>query len=109
MFSQCLFGMSWFRNFIFGMVVHIDLGPAQGQGHILENANLATSISAKFVLHVYGQGHLKLKVIPGSNCKCLTFYRQPGDGPSSYTRVCTGFKSLLRSREQSCPFSTLAE
>ena len=31
--------------------------------------------------HKLGQGHLKVKVIPRSNCNCLTFYQQAGGGP----------------------------
>ena len=30
--------------------------------------------------HKKGQGHTKVKVIPRSNCKCLTFYQQAGGG-----------------------------
>ena len=30
-----------------------------------------------------GQGHLKVKVIPRSNCKCLNFCQQAGGGPST--------------------------
>ena len=32
---------------------------------------------------VWGQCHTKAKVIPRSNCKCLTFYWQAGGGPST--------------------------
>ena len=31
--------------------------------------------------HKWGQGYTKVKVIPRSNCKCLTFYWQTGGGP----------------------------
>ena len=30
-----------------------------------------------------GQCHFEVKVIPESNCKCLDFYPEAGDGPST--------------------------
>ena len=38
--------------------------------------------------HKLGQGHLMVKVIPRSNCKCLTFYQQAGGGPSTERHSC---------------------
>ena len=32
--------------------------------------------------------HLKVKVIPRSYCKCLTFYQKAGDGPSTERHSC---------------------
>ena len=55
----------------------------------MENANLATWKSVYLGLNCLrsrshqGKGHIKVKVIPRSNCKCLTFYRQVGGGPST--------------------------
>ena len=49
--------------------------------------------------HKLGQGHLKVKVNPKSNCKCLTFYWQVGNGPSterhSSLRFCDGSVIVL--------------
>ena len=47
------------------------------------------------VLHVQGhgcklvQGHLKVKVIPRSNCKHLSFYQQAGGGPLAERHSCS--------------------
>ena len=53
----------------------------------MENANSATWTLVRLV---WGQGHNEVKVILRSNCKCLTFYRQVGGGPSSERRSCSG-------------------
>ena len=39
--------------------------------------------------HQQGQGHTKVKVIPRSNFKCLTFYWQAGGGPSTERHSCS--------------------
>ena len=41
--------------------------------------------------HKEGQGHTKVKVIPRSNCKCLTFNWQVGGGPSTERHSCFQF------------------
>ena len=66
----------------------------QGQGHLMEM--LISLPGHKFNLfwlvwgqgHKLGQGHLKVEVIAKSNCKCLTFYRQAGGGPSTERHSC---------------------
>ena len=56
---------------------------AQGQGHKL------------------GQGHLKVKVIPRSNCTCLTFYWQAEGGPSTERHSCYSYCCLSILEEKS--------
>ena len=38
----------------------------------------------------------EVKVIPRSNCKCLTFYRQAGGGPSTERHSCCIVISSLK-------------
>ena len=72
------------------MVLHLD----QYQGHWVKvnswkmlillpghQFNLVSLVQGQG--HKLGQGHLKIMVIPRSNCKCLTFYQQAGGGPST--------------------------
>ena len=39
-------------------------------------------------VHIWCQGHTKVKVIPRWNCKCLIFYQQAGGGPSTERHSC---------------------
>ena len=48
----------------------------------MESANFATWTSVQLGLTS------EVKVIPRSNCKCLTFYQQAGGGPSTERHSC---------------------
>ena len=56
----------WLPRHQLNLVLH-----AQGQGNKL------------------GQGHHKVKVIPGSNCKCLNYYWQLGGEPLTRRHSCS--------------------
>ena len=59
----------------------------QYQGHWFKvKVILVNSFGMTSLCHSYGhqgQGHLKVKVIYESNCKCFDFYHEAGSGPST--------------------------
>ena len=86
------FWNSWHRNFIFGMVLHLDhiWVRFEYQGRWVKVKVISWKIlilppgpQFNLVWLAWGQGHTKIKVIPRSDCKCLTFYQQGGGGPST--------------------------
>ena len=70
--------------------VRISRSLGKGQVDVRGNTNLVNMV-LHFEGQYYklGQGHLKAKVIPRLNCKCLTFCQQAGDGPLTERHSCS--------------------
>ena len=94
------FLMGWHRNFIFGMVLHLDhiYVRFEYQGHWARSRSSHRKCLFCYLdisLTWFDLSEVKVinevKVIPRSNCKCLTFYLQAGGGPSTERHSCMVF------------------
>ena len=66
--------------------VQISRSFVQGQGHFSKWAFQTIRHQITLLSPAYGdlgQDHLKVKVIPELNCKCMYFYLEAGGGPST--------------------------
>ena len=98
--------MSWHRNFILGISwPHLDqVSRSSGQGHIVEMLCFCyLDISLTWFVLSEVKIINEVKVIPRSNCKCLTFCQQVGGGPSTerHSRMLCMFPLWLQKDEWS--------